>query len=518
MCEHYKYMLQIKPEFDIKFKTTGIRTQMVYLCEVEDVKRGIFKLNYDKTHFNLLVKECGKCHICRYKKASIKACQAQCEAKSYKNKCSFITLTFGTDNLKKYIHKDKRYNHLSRYQKDKYIKYLQWTLEKREFQLFMKRLRYSYLEKEKIAFCRKNGLYHLLLKRNGDKRKRISLPKCYDFKPTKIRFLHSAEYGCAKSRPHHHAVVYGINFNFDRTELRYSWKQKKKVPVHFNNFLSNLWKFGDVTTDNVTYQACNYVARYITKKTVNKSQEMELQDVAGSYYAGRIAEYCTQSNRNGLGYDYYLKNAHKINKDRHLYFQNQKGEWKSVSLPRYFKELMRRHFKQDYLKMRRDSFFKQEEFSKKSVDELMSRMSKDRNKVFKTYNSFCGNLDYGISNHKLHYLLTELKKQIFDDCKNYRDLFTKTAFDTGFIEKENIRLCCYKNYEKYRKFLYRIAFNEYVSDKFKLKSDSMLSFSKKKLAIDLLENPFKRENLDIYSGTNDIFEKWKDYEVCYDKN
>lgn len=515
MCEHYKYMLQVKPEYDVKFKTTGIRTQMVYLCEVEDVKRGIFKLNYDKKHFNLLVKECGKCHICRFKKASIKACQAQCEAKSYNNNCSFITLTFGTDNLKKYIFSDKRYKDLSRYKKDKYVKYLQWTLEKREFQLFMKRLRYHYGEMEKRQFCREHGLHHLLYKKNGAKRSRVIIPPEFDFKPTKIRFLHAAEYGSAKSRPHHHAIIYGINFKFDRTELRWSWKQQKKVPVHFNNFLSSLWKFGDVTTDTVNYQACNYVARYITKKTVNKSKEMEQQDTAGSYYAGRISEYCTQSNRYGLGYDYYLKNAHKINKDRHLYFQNLKGEWKSTPLPRYFKELMRKYYKSDYLAMRRDSFIQQEEFSKKTVDELMSRMISDREKIYKTFNSFSGNLDYGISNGKLHYLLTELKKQIFD-INNYRVLFTKTAFDTGFIEKENIRLTCYKNYEKYRKCLYRISFNEYVQEKSKNKSDSMLRFGRKKYAIDLLENPFKRVNLDLYSGSSDIFEQWKDYEVCYD--
>ena len=71
MCMNYKYFIQLKPECDFKYLKTGIQSQFVYLCEVKDVQSGKIKLDYDKEHYNLIVKECGQCLICRFKKAEI---------------------------------------------------------------------------------------------------------------------------------------------------------------------------------------------------------------------------------------------------------------------------------------------------------------------------------------------------------------------------------------------------------------------------------------------------------------
>ena len=529
MCEHYKYMLQIKPEFDVKFQKTGKHAQMIYLCEVEDVKKGLFKLHYDKNRFNLIVKECGKCHVCRFKRASIKACQAQCEYKTT-GKGAFITLTFGDKQIREYLKKDKRYQSMSDYKKNKYANYLQWTLEKREFQLFIKRLRWHFYQEDLLKYSQSKGYFNNYLTKTGKLRNKIIKSVEYDysdFKPRKIRYMHCGEYGECKERPHHHAIIFGVNFGFDYSKVRWSWKQQKNIVVHFNNLLSKLWQFGDITTDKVTYQSCNYVARYITKKVINKNKDYVEKDIAGSIYSGRLPEFCTQSNRKGLGYDYYMQNYKKINSDLSLSFTNYKGEVKKCPLPRYFKELMRKFHISDFLRMSKISAEKQKEFEKYTPDELFSRMFKDRYKISNMRKTFFGDFESSnISIDKLKYLQFELKKQIFSDFNNYKKMYLASYYDTDFVNNsENLRLTCYKNYEKYKKYLYRNEINKYVRDKFTFpdKSNLMLNLSKKLNVIKLLENPFKIDNINLFleniKNNNgvyfDIFERWKNYEPNY---
>lgn len=509
MCENYKYMLQIKPKYDVKFQKTGIHSQMVYLCEVKDVAKGNFVLNYDKERFNLLVKECGKCHVCRYKKASVKACQAQAEYKSV-GKGSFITLTFGQKQMTEYIMNDKRFKDMSTKSRHKYINYLQWTLEKQEFVKFMKRLRYYVYQEDLKKFSIERGYYDNIYKKNGQLRSKVIKCDYYDytgFQPRKIRFLHCGEYGENRGRPHHHAIIYGIDFSFDKNVVRYSYKKQRNVLIHFNNVLSKLWQFGDVTTDKVNYQTCNYVARYVTKKVVNKNKDYVDKDIAGSIYNGRLPEYCTQSNRNGLGFDYYMQNADKINKDLKLAFKNNKGEIKYCPLPRYFKELMKRFYKSDFFRMQKLSIEKQEEFSKQEPKFLFDRMEFDKNKGKKRVGDFIGDLEKSMLSKKYQdYISFNHKKRVFDDYNSIRDVFLSSYKDSDFIEAENIRITQYKEFESHRKRLLTIALQEYVRDKVETdKSNLMLDYYNKKQTIKLLENPFKRENLTFDKSMQLVF-------------
>lgn len=519
MCENYKYMLQLKPQYDIKYQKTGIRTQMIYLCEVKDVANGIVKLHYDDTRFNLLVKECGKCHVCRYKKASIKACQAQCEYKTV-GKGSFITLTFGDKAIQDYLQKDSRFASMSKYKKDKYRNYLQWTLEKREFQLFMKRLRYKVYQQDLYNYSLNKGYLDNIYKKNGKKRNKIIKNNYYDyndFVPRRIRFMHCGEYGENKGRPHHHAIIYGIDFSFDKSVVRYSWRLKRNTVVHFNNMLSDLWQFGDVTTDKVNYQTCNYVARYVTKKIVNKNKEYIDKDISGFVYSGRLPEYCTQSNRNGLGYDYYMQHAKKINSDLQLSFKNQDGQIKYVPIPQYFKNLMRKHHKTDFLRMQRLSIEKQLEFSEIPPDILTNRMDTDLRKGKQWSQLFVGSYEKSlVSFEKQKYLSNQYKVRVFNDLNNFKAIMLSSYSDTDFVPKVTKRIECYKNFEKYRKSLRTVAINEYVNQKFTnpQKVNCMFTLYNKIKQIKMLENPFTCCNLNNGYGvlfTGDIFEKWKNY-------
>lgn len=545
MCLNYKYFLQVKPEFDVKYKLTGVKSQFTYLCEVKDVIRGTVKLNYDKERFNLIVKECGQCRICKLKRASIKACQAQCEFKTAK-KGTFVTLTFGEDKIKNTIFNDKRYKDWSYYKKKKYVNYLQWTLEKREITLFIKRLRKELYYKELREFLfRHKELNIYLYKKNGDIKKypRLSAEvKDYinelGFSPTKLRYLLAAEYGELKSRPHYHIIFYGYDFGKDDTFVRYSWKQRKNVILHHNFFLQNLWKFGEVVVDDVTYQSCNYVARYVVKKHHNYNKNQKKYDIASSIYQGRLPEYCRQSNRYGLGYDYFVLNAKKIISDKRLYFKNIKGEVKDVALPNYFKNLIKRFYPVEYRKMLREAEARQLEISSKPLVEFESRMKKDCNSVKKIYSQFVGNYEYTRKNlNLLKYENFDLKRKVFSDIQDISKVYRSSIEDSDFISSEYWRITCFKNFEKYRKSLYRKALMDYIVEKNKifedydkfrreLRSENWIysnreltdfdfyqnckknlvdNLYRKKMVIDLLDNPFRKDLLDIYQPNREAW-------------
>lgn len=181
---------------------------------------------------------CGQCIGCRLEKAAQWAMRCMHESQLYE--CNaFITLTFSDEHLAPDL-----------------------SLHKEDFVLFMKRLR-KYMK------------YHF---------------NCQD-----VRFFHCGEYGDLNSRPHHHAILFNVDF-----PDRVLWKQGvNKVPIYRSEILEKLWPYGYSSIGNVTYQSCGYVARYVLKKvTGKKSQE---------YYGNRVPPYITMSRRPGIGKNWMLK-------------------------------------------------------------------------------------------------------------------------------------------------------------------------------------------------------------------
>lgn len=188
---------------------------------------------------------CGKCWGCRLNHARQWAIRCTHEAQYYDEELKlpscFITLTFNSDYLL------KRENPLS--------------LNKRDFQLFMKRLRKKY----------------------------PNIP---------IRYYHSGEYGEKNGRPHYHAIIFGVNFND-----RILWKSKPHK-LYTSETLNGLWPYGYSTIGNVSFETASYTARYIMKKRYGED--------ASSHYNNRIPEYSTMSLGNGkdtfgLGYGFFKK-------------------------------------------------------------------------------------------------------------------------------------------------------------------------------------------------------------------
>ena len=186
---------------------------------------------------------CGRCIGCRLERSRQWAIRCVHEAQ-YHSENMFLTLTFNNEHLDP-----------------------EGSLRKRDFVLFMKRLR-----------------------------------KYFAAEGKKIRFFHCGEYGEMLQRPHHHAITFGADFSDKKL-----WSTSCGFPLYRSESLEKLWPFGFSSIAGVSFESCAYVARYITKK-ING-------DMADEWYEGREPEYVTMSRMPGIGYQWLLDHPEIYNYD-----------------------------------------------------------------------------------------------------------------------------------------------------------------------------------------------------------
>lgn len=179
---------------------------------------------------------CGQCIGCRLERSRQWAIRCSHEASLWQDNC-FITLTFSNEHLPENL-----------------------SLDVRDYQLFMKRLRKKYGQN--------------------------------------IRFYHCGEYGEKYKRPHYHACL----FNFDFPDKRL-FKELNGNKLYTSNSLQELWPFGYSTIGDVTFQSAAYVARYIMKKITGEEAALHYERVhpeTGEIFQVK-PEYTTMSRRPGIG-------------------------------------------------------------------------------------------------------------------------------------------------------------------------------------------------------------------------
>lgn len=377
MCEKPVYAAILKPEYDIKFQRTGVRTQMRILGSVANYcLNDVYRL-FPTDKYNIIMKECGSCPTCRYKQASQKAAQAYCESKCHDDN-SFITLTFGDLDVFKYLVSEKK---MSRYKAKKYMNYLTWSLDNKIFADFMKRLRMT-LYREKLRKWIFDNNYDFVLvksikKFDDNKGVLVDFYKSPDYalkryenafgvkfnypKPDNIRLLHCGEYGSSlgSQRPHHHAIIFG--YNPTDTYKEHTYRNGQPYVRTRSKTLDKLWKYGISQVDDCNFHSINYVSRYITKKMTGQA--------ADEWYNGRKPDYVTSSTSSGgLGKDYFLKyfDMFKSRKKVDVY-SSIHNKLIPISLPRYFKTLWKSIEPTSY---------------NEYVAELMSNMEVDINKMY----------------------------------------------------------------------------------------------------------------------------------------
>lgn len=213
--------------------------------------------NGSPQYYEEMTLPCSQCIGCRLERSRQWAVRCVHESRSHDLNC-FITLTFNNDSL---LSRDNPF-----------------TVDVRDFQLFMKRFR----------------------KRFG----------------SGIRFFHCGEYGDLYKRPHYHACIFGFDFP-DKVH----WKTVNDFPLYTSKILEELWPYGFSTIGSVTFDSAAYVARYIMKKVTGDAAPSHytiIDDNTGEILLTRKPEYVTMSRRPGIGkewFDRYWKDVYVNGED-----------------------------------------------------------------------------------------------------------------------------------------------------------------------------------------------------------
>lgn len=120
----------------------------------------------------------------------------------------------------------------------------------------------------------------------------------------KIRFYLVGEYGGESFRPHYHAIIFNIHANL-----------KPQI--------SDIWKKGFITHDEVNETTINYVTKYITKVDTRSTELMELPP-----------QFARMSRNPGLGDNYINDKTIKYHDKNGRRTTIHKGD-KKIKLPEY---------------------------------------------------------------------------------------------------------------------------------------------------------------------------------------
>jgi len=152
--------------------------------------------------------------------------------------------------------------------------------------------------------------------------------------PQKVRFFQCGEYGDQFNRPHHHAILFGYT---PPDEELHGYSNRE--PIYTTQFLTDIWKNGQVITGRASFESAAYIARYCTKKINGPQAEdhyWRIDQRTGEAWAVE-PEYATMSNRPGIGRNHLDTFTSDIFPSDEVIF-----EGRSIKPPRYYCEVYRK--------------------------------------------------------------------------------------------------------------------------------------------------------------------------------
>ena len=188
---------------------------------------------------------CGKCSGCRIQRSREWANRCMLELEYHKSSY-FVTLTYDEAHVPIHYYSDPATGEALP----------SMSLVKRDFQLFMKRLRKKFGEG--------------------------------------IRFFAAGEYGSQTFRPHYHAIIFGLELH----DL-VPYKRSAQGFQYFNSAsLQEVWPNGFAVVAPVTWETCAYTARYVMKKLTGPEAE---------FYENFniVPEFSLMSRKPGIARQYY---------------------------------------------------------------------------------------------------------------------------------------------------------------------------------------------------------------------
>lgn len=253
---------------------------------------------------------CGKCIGCRleYSKQWANRCLLELQ---YHKSAYFVTLTYDDYHLPTTFYPDPETGEAIPAA----------TLRKRDFQLFMKRLR----------------------KQTGQE----------------LRYFAAGEYGTQTFRPHYHAIIYGLELNdlvfYKKSKLGFDYFNSETIDKAWSFFYNDKGsttplrsRLGFAVVAAVSWETCAYTARYTAKKNNTKGED---------YYAAMNLEppFTLMSRRPGIGYQYYADHPELFD---HAYINvSTETGGKKFRPPRYFNTLLEKdnpEYAEDLKRMRKE--------------------------------------------------------------------------------------------------------------------------------------------------------------------
>lgn len=267
----------------------------------ETGKRNLLFLRYGDKHYNdpdVIEVPCGRCQGCRLDRSRKWADRCLLELQ-YHESAVFVTLTYNDIYVPKstYYGSDDESLHMS------------YSLRKRDFQLFMKRLRKA-------------------------------------FPDQKIRFFAAGEYGESTARPHYHAILFGLKLDdmvpFQKTDQGFWYYHSGSLQrVWSKRLVDNLQgsvtplavyqPLGDVIVADVSWNTCAYTARYCLKK-------LNGQDAEAYRRFGVEPPFNLMSRSPGIGGKYFEEHPDCVD-FQYINVRTEDGGRKVV-VPDYFLRLL----------------------------------------------------------------------------------------------------------------------------------------------------------------------------------
>lgn len=244
---------------------------------------------------------CGQCIGCRLERSRQWAMRCVHEASLYEDNC-FLTLTYDNEHLP-----------------------LDGSLNKRHFQLFMKRLRKKYGSNIRFYHC---GEYGEVCSACGKSRVYCL---CSAFVPT-------------IGRPHYHACI----FNHDFTD-KVLHSVRNNNNLYTSDSLSDLWPMGFSSRGDLTFESAAYCARYIMKKVTGDAgpSHYEVVDPGTGEVFNLEPEYTTMSRRPGIATGWFEKFSSDVYPSDEVIMRGR-----SMKPPKFYDRILQKQEENNYINIR----------------------------------------------------------------------------------------------------------------------------------------------------------------------
>lgn len=305
----------------IRYRVTDLRTGKYWIL---GDNAGFEKLPFRKVERI----PCGSCIECRIQHSAEWAFRCMMEAKQHEDNI-MLTLTYDDEHVPKGKRIDKESGEV----------FETLTLKRKDLQDFKKRLRKKYSDiKIKTYEAGEYGSDDEYIDNYGKVRK-------------------------GTKRPHYHVIVFNLKPK-DMVFHKWSkceWSDEKNA-LFKSKTIDKVWGMGHVDLNEVNYETCAYVARYVVKKYKGSDSKEHYEEL------GIEPEF--QGNSQGIGKEFYINNKEKI-WAQEAFWQITKKGLKRVKLPRYFDKQIEKENPERF----EEIVEKRKQQSYKTWEELLSKTS-----------------------------------------------------------------------------------------------------------------------------------------------